>query len=257
MTKYPVILIHGMMLKDFRFHRAFGTISEGLRKAGVCVYVLNHDGIGTISGNAQQIKCEIERILQKERAEKVNLIAHSKGGLDARYMISVLGMEDQIASLTTLSTPHHDSKMSRTLLKMPKWMARFIAFWTNSLYRLCGDEHPDLLTVAREITDLYLTEFNGRVRNSKQVFYQSFSSGIYRRRMIAMFFQHRFSVYCEGGNTDGIVSVESSKWGNYRGDIGGELNHLEMVSFYGSKKKREQVASFYQTLVKELSEEGF
>ncbi|MBO4989223.1 MAG: alpha/beta hydrolase [Clostridia bacterium] len=257
MTKYPVVLIHGMMLKDFRFYRAFGNVCGQLREMGVKAYVLNHDGVGTIAHNAAQIKRAIQSILKEQGVEKVNLIAHSKGGLDARYMISALGMEDQVASLTTLSTPHHGSKMSRTLLKMPDWMARFIAFWTNLVYRIFGDDAPDLLTVARELTDTYLLEFNESVLNSEKVLYQSYSSGICNRRMIAMFVPHKLSVYCEGGRTDGMVSVESSKWGTYRGEIGGEVNHLEMVSFYGNKKRKEQVASFYRGLVKELAEEGF
>src|SRR5207245_6473457 len=38
--------------------------------------------------------------------EPVNLIAHSMGGLDARYMITHLGMAEHVRSLTTVSTPH-------------------------------------------------------------------------------------------------------------------------------------------------------
>ena len=37
--------------------------------------------------------------------EKVNIIAHSKGGLDSRYMITHLGLADKVASLTTVATP--------------------------------------------------------------------------------------------------------------------------------------------------------
>ena len=40
-------------------------------------------------------------------AEPVNVIAHSMGGLDARYMITHLGMAEQVRSLTTVATPHH------------------------------------------------------------------------------------------------------------------------------------------------------
>ena len=56
------------------------------------------------------IKRSILEVLTKTGAEKVNLIAHSKGGMEARYMIKVLGMNTHVASLTTISTPHHGSK---------------------------------------------------------------------------------------------------------------------------------------------------
>ena len=36
----------------------------------------------------------------------VNLVAHSMGGLDARYLITHLNMAEQVRSLTTVSTPH-------------------------------------------------------------------------------------------------------------------------------------------------------
>src|SRR5262249_930507 len=51
---------------------------------------------------ARQLKEQIEKTGWK----KFNIIAHSAGGLDSRYMISKLGMADRVASLTTVSSPH-------------------------------------------------------------------------------------------------------------------------------------------------------
>src|SRR5262249_5187529 len=39
-------------------------------------------------------------------ARAVHVFAHSMGGLDARYMISRLGMAKRVLSLTTIATPH-------------------------------------------------------------------------------------------------------------------------------------------------------
>ena len=44
--KYPVVLVHGMMLKDFKLYRAFRKIKDVLKDNGVHVYVSNQDGIG-------------------------------------------------------------------------------------------------------------------------------------------------------------------------------------------------------------------
>ncbi len=256
MTKYPVVLVHGTAAKNFRFYKAFRHISGDIREAGVTVYVLGHDGIGSIENNAAQIKREIETILEKEHAEKVNLIAHSKGGLDSRYMISKLDMGTKVASLTTLSTPHYGSKMCTKLLKMPKWLAKIIVFWGNLFYKIFGDEHPDLLTLADELTDYSLQRFNEEVKNDENVYYQSFSSDIGNRKNFIMYLPHKFSVYCEKTPTDGIISVESSKWGDFRGNID-DFDHLEMVGFRGSRKKLKRVSQFYLTVIKRLSELGF
>ena len=108
-TKYPVVLVHGMMAKNSRFWRAFRGIASFLKEQGIAVYVTNQDGVGAVATNAVQLKEEILDILKKENCQKVNLIAHSKGGVDSRYMISHLDMAEHVASLTTLSTPHHGS----------------------------------------------------------------------------------------------------------------------------------------------------
>ena len=106
MTKYPIILVHGIVIKNFKHFRAFGKIEKELRQKGFIVYSSNIDGFGTIETNAQMLKEEILDILKKENVDKVNIIAHSKGGLDSKYMIENLEMEENVATLTTLCTPH-------------------------------------------------------------------------------------------------------------------------------------------------------
>ena len=58
-----------------------------LKNAGYDVYTARTDSFGTVENNALQLKEQIETLLQKRCAEKVNIIAYSKGGLDARYLI--------------------------------------------------------------------------------------------------------------------------------------------------------------------------
>ena len=137
-TKYPIVLVHGMVAKDFSFWHAFRGIAGFLKAQGLKVYVTNQDGVGTIADNAAQLKAEITDILQKEGCEKVNLIAHSKGGLDARFMISKLDIANHVASLTTLSTPHHGSRLSAMLLKMPSFLAKLIAFFIDTFSASSG-----------------------------------------------------------------------------------------------------------------------
>src|SRR3954469_22622918 len=46
---------------------------------------------------------------QVERGCRIVILAHSMGGLDARHMITQLGMAERVAALVTLSTPHRGS----------------------------------------------------------------------------------------------------------------------------------------------------
>lgn len=256
-TKYPVVLVHGMMAKDFPFWHAFRGITGFLKKQDITVYVTNQDGVGAIATNALQLKAEILEILKKENCNKVNIIAHSKGGLDARYMISCLDMAEHVASLTTLSTPHHGSGLSAHLLQMPRFLARIVAFFTDTFFRLLGDRQPDILQLGRELTQDAMTQFNEAVPNAPSVYYQSYSSTAPHKKAFLRFIPYQISRYCEQDDTDGMVSVTSSRWGNYRGSVGGNVDHFQMVGVYGTEKKLTGVALFYLHIIQELQTMGF
>lgn len=256
-TKYPIVLVHGMMAKNFPFYPAFRVIADFLRNQGLSIYVTNQDGVGSIADNAAQLKAEIMDILQKEHCAKVNLIAHSKGGLDARYMISRLGMAPQVASLTTLSTPHHGSRLSTNLLKMPEWMAKTIAFFIDAFFRIFQDANPNVLALAHDLTVTSMEQFNQEVTNAPEVYYQSYSSTSPRKKAFIRHIPYELSRYCEQDDTDGMVSVSSSQWGDYRGSIGNEIDHFQMVGVYGTKKKLTGVGLFYLHIARQLKSMGF
>lgn len=257
-TKYPIILVHGIVLKEWRILKSFGRIGKTLREAGYIVYAANTDGFGSIENNAAQLKKQIEEILQKEHTEKINIIAHSKGGLDSKYIMQQLGMTTSVASLTTLSTPHRGSRVASGLYSMPEWFKRFLAFWINLWYRIFGDKHPDALTVCRQLQSAPDNELN-YLDVPDGVYCQSYSSTLQKSRddflmSIPLYFSHRWG----DSESDGLVSVESAKYAEYRGDCLEEsLSHSEMVGLSLKKKKRKKVYDFYLNLCRELSEHGF
>ena len=128
-TKYPIILAHGLVAKQLKIINAFGRIEKELTDAGYTVYVADTDGFGSIETNAEQLKKFTERVLEECKCDKVNIIAHSKGGLDSKYMITKLGMEDNVASLTTLCTPHKGSIIASKIWDLPMGLKKFIAFF--------------------------------------------------------------------------------------------------------------------------------
>ena len=255
-TRYPIVLVHGMIAKDFRFWHAFRGIKEFLRAQDVTVYVTNQDGVGAVATNAAQLKDEIMEILQKEHCDKVNLIAHSKGGVDCRHMITHLDMGKHVASLTTLSSPHHGSKLSEKILKIPKFMAKIVAFFYNLFYRICGDKTPDMLQLGHDLTPEAMAQFNQNTPNVPCVFYQSYSSTVTKKDGIT-FIPCGITQRTEQGATDGLVSVSSSQWGEYQGDMGNNLDHFKMVGLYGRKKKLADVGRFYLYITQQMQAKGF
>lgn len=87
-TKYPILLVHGVFFRDFKYLNYWGRIPKELEKNGARIYYGNHNSASSVEESAKQLKARILEITKESGCEKVNIIAHSKGGLDVRYMLS-------------------------------------------------------------------------------------------------------------------------------------------------------------------------
>ncbi len=123
MPNLPIVLAHGIarfdvvqqMLRE-RLHfpetdfgdlfRYFKGIKSHLKDNGFAVFDPNQEFAGPVDVRASQLRDRVNETIAATGAEKVHIIAHSMGGLDARHMIVDKGMADRVASLTTIGTPH-------------------------------------------------------------------------------------------------------------------------------------------------------
>ena len=106
-------------------------------------------------------------ILEETGAGKVNIIAHSKGGLDSRYAISKLGMAPFVASLTTINTPHRGCEFADYLLdKIPKSAQQKVADGYQAALRKMGDDNPDFLAAVQDLTASAMPEIQCRSTGS-------------------------------------------------------------------------------------------
>ncbi len=259
-TKYPILLVHGLGMKDTFFMKSFGKIDRILAIQGYTVIKSRIDAFGSVESNAHQLRDEIERLLIEHKAEKVNIIAHSKGGLDARYMLTNLGMEDKAASFTSICVPHAGSPMASLVLKAPDFLLKYAAFFVNLFYRVLGDKHPDAITACRDLKRVSRIE-EETVYPGGKVFCQSFSSTIRRdekHRDFVMAIPATFSRLIEKHSlTDGLVPRDSAIYGVYRGDcVNGSVSHTEIVDFLVPDKRRDRIYAFYSSLCEELVKMG-
>jgi len=273
-TKYPIVLIHGCGFRDYKKINYWGRIPKVLSDNGAEVYYGHQDSWATIEDNAQRIKQSVLEILKKTGAEKVNLIAHSKGGLDCRYMISKLGMADMIASLTTISTPHHGSKTVEILYNtFPKFAFKFVGIFVNGFNRIVGDKKPNFVDTCEQFTSTYSEKFNISNSDSEKVFYQSYAT-VMRNSLsdLIMLIPH-FIVSKIDGECDGLVSAKSAKWTNFRGVIKSAnqrgISHCDSVDIRRRKLNKKQtdinisdkniadITQLYFRIVHSLVEYGF
>ena len=253
-TRYPIILVHGIVIKDLFFIKSFGQIDKVLRENNFKVYKSKVDSFGTTCNNAHILKAEILKIIRENKCEKVNIIAHSKGGLDAKYMIEHLDMACYVASLTTLCTPHKGSIIATKLLELPKVILHLIAFWLNFLYRLFGDKKPDALAVCQELASINSIE-EETFNIGKDIYCQSYSTKQKRARDdFIMGIPLIFSHYFVKEDSDGVVTTNSAMFGNYKGLAFNEsVSHSEIIDFMVRKKKKAKIYAFYLNLCKDLA----
>ena len=258
-TRYPIVLVHGLAMKDVKTIRAFGKIERAVSDGGFEIYSADIDGFGSVENNAEQLKSYILDLCERTGCEKVNIIAHSKGGLDTKYMITNLEVEDKVASLTTLCTPHRGSIVASKIWNLPRPIKRFLAFWLNLFYRVVArDKHPDALSACEQLR--WIDEDIATHDFSEKVYCQSFSTTMRKGRdcfilAIPMRIIRRF----DSRESDGLVCHESAKFGVYRGECIKDMSisHSQIIDFLTANGKREDIYNFYKNLCRELSDMGF
>jgi triacylglycerol lipase len=261
------MLVHGCGFRDRKLFNYWGRIPAALEEEGAELYYGNQDSWANIEFNATIIKDVINKTLVETNKEKVNIIAHSKGGLESRYMISSLGMADKVASLTTIATPHHGSKTIDLLLKLPERLFKIAAFFTNPVFRFLGDQNPDFYTTCRQFSTAHMKIFNEQNPDAPSVHYQSYAAVMRNPFSDLFLFWPNLIISLFEGENDGLVSPESATWTNFRGISRGAtlrgISHADEVDFRRrnfSKKTHingiSDIRQLYIDIVSELKEKG-
>jgi len=267
-TRYPILMVHGAGFRDCKRPRYWGRIPKALEQQGARLFYGHQDAWGSVERNAAALKASLEKILAETGCGKVNVIAHSKGGLDARYMISSLGMAGHVASLTTVATPHHGSKTVDMLCRLPKLLFRLAAFFVNLVFRLLGDKKPDFYRAARQFTTAEMAAFNARSPDAPGVYYQSYAAVMKSPFSDILLFWPCLLVGLVEGESDGMVTPASAAWGNFRGALRGAarrgISHTDEVDarrMNFSRRAREggvnDIRQVYIGIAWQLKEMGF
>lgn len=253
-TRYPILLIHGLNCRDDWIFPYWGRVTAILTDRGARVFLSGQDAWGGIPGNAGALRRRAGEILAETGSEKLNLIAHSKGGLEARYLISTLGFASRTASLTTICTPHRGSKAAAEWLGRER-IVRLAGRGMERFWRARGDRDPDFLAAVTALTPEAMARFNAENPDSPLVYYQSWGARLDRAGWDPM---DRVQLWLTRADapTDGLVSPESAVWGNYRGTLEG-VSHQDGVGGRRRKRPGFDAGEFYIRLVWELAEMGF
>jgi triacylglycerol lipase len=90
-TRYPVVLAHGMAgFSSIGPIDYFYGIPADLTANGTTVYVTQVASFNAISSRGPQLLSQVNTVLALTGAAKVNLIGHSQGALDTRYVAAAI-----------------------------------------------------------------------------------------------------------------------------------------------------------------------
>jgi len=265
--KYPILLVHGMGFRDYKHIGYWGRIPKALETMGCRVYFGYQDSNGDIETNGRHLAERIRQILAETGAEKVNIIAHSKGGLDSRYAISTLGMGDKVASLTTMSTPHRGSVTVDKLMKFPQPLVKFGCFFVDCGYRILGDRKPNTYKTICAFTTAQAAEFNAQNPDRDGVLYQSYAFVMKKPTSDLFMWLPNLVVSWIEGENDGLLTPASVQWGTFKGIYRGAdrrgISHCDEIDLRRRplcKKKGDGVSDIvdvYKAVAAELIQNGF
>jgi pimeloyl-ACP methyl ester carboxylesterase len=162
----PILLVHGVA--DNR--SVFTVLRRGLRRRGLGeVHTLNYSPFTTdVRVAAATLGRAVESLAERTGYDRVHVIAHSLGGVIARYYVQRLGGDARVHTLVTLGSPHAGTRTARPwplrlcrqlrpgsdlvaelALPAPGCRTRFVAVWSehDQVIRPAASarvDHPDL-----------------------------------------------------------------------------------------------------------------
>jgi triacylglycerol lipase len=119
---YPIVLCHGFFgfekFAGVDFVTYFYGVKDHLAQQDgeVLVFTPAVDPFNSSVIRGAQLTAKVQEILKQTGYPKVNLVAHSQGGLDARVVAH--DHPEMVASVTTIATPHFGTPVADVVLKL-------------------------------------------------------------------------------------------------------------------------------------------
>ncbi|HYV48998.1 MAG TPA: hypothetical protein VFA20_29260 [Myxococcaceae bacterium] len=243
--RHPLVLAHGILGFDQinlpGVHpEYFRGVPERLRELGAEVHAVR---VGPLS-SVKERAAELARAVQSISADRVNIIAHSMGGLDARYAISRLGLAAKVASLTTIGTPHRGTPLADAgtalgdKLKLRGLLGK-LGLDTDAFY---------------DLTTGNLQAFNDAVPDAPGILYGSYAARTKGLALVLnpLLLPTYLYLSDRAGENDGLVPTASQPWGELLGRV--EADHWAQIGW--SAANHFDAPAFYAGVLRELADRG-
>lgn len=141
---YPIILVHGFSgFSDAGPVAYFFEVKDDLEALGNDVSAPALPPFNASDERARVLATVVDEVLARTHKAKVHIIAHSQGGIDARILLGGMGYGPFIASVTTISTPHHGTAVADLAASAPEGVLNPAGSFLAWLLGAAEGEPPD------------------------------------------------------------------------------------------------------------------
>lgn len=217
----PVVLVHGLFgfdrigIPGARVHYFRGIVRH-LESLGCHAHAVRLPRMASVPERAKMLVEKINALPH----DKVDIIAHSLGGLDARYALAKLGLGSKVRALVTIGTPHRGTPLADLATGGALGLAR------KAISKLgIGVDALDWLSTSA------LEKFNAEITDVAGVRYACVVGGIREKGTplaLAIVPAHAYLRRVAGAN-DGLVPISSQYWGETLAEI--ECDHFAQVGW--------------------------
>lgn len=240
--RFPVVLAHGVLGFDEvglgpNRHAYFRGVRDALERDGCRVIVPRLPAVGSIAERA----ASLARVVAEVDARRVNVLAHSMGGLDARLAIATLGLDRKVAALVTVGTPHRGSPIADLSSDVARRLGLIRAL------ELAGVR----LEALRDLGTAEMERFNAAVPDAREVAYASVVGIVRRKRRTSpLLVPTHLWMKRAWGENDGLVPAASQRWGQVLAEV--EADHWAQAGW----SRAFDAPGFYVALLRELRAMG-
>lgn len=282
---HPIILHHGFSGGDGASAADyFAGVANHLRGQGEIVYEATVAPFQSSEFRGAQLSGVVDEVLQETGACKVNILAHSQGGLDSRYMISSMGYGDVVSALVTIGTPHRGAPMADLGLGFTNGLTAPLADALIDWLKVDDSDwrnDPDIEAALITLSVWNAPYFNAENPDDPRVEYFSIAG---RSLLASAGSACSGSLWGNGSGldladtmltisgtytlgsifpwqmkaNDGVVTVDSARWGTFLGCVAAD--HLDLVNrFSGSWDHSSgfDALAMYDRIVSHLHSRGF
>lgn len=240
-TRFPIVMVHGWTgFENIGPLTYYYNVREDLESLSYPIAIALLDPYNSVFVRGEQLVDFVELTLQNQRARKVNLIGHSQGGIDSRYVASAAGggYGDRVGGLITIGTPHRGTPFTDIALGLfPGDSEQALIFLLNFLGATQGQQ-SDVEASLYTLSETFMQEeFNVIYTDDPRVKYWSWSGetcvagiGCLDSLDPLLLFSYE-TIEAIAGDNDGLVPNSSAKWGEYLGAVAAD--HIDEVGQIG------------------------